>query len=141
MADSLLKAALLKETAPNAFGAQSATPSIEHVGINQDLLRGAGEIVTELYGADTPANRRRLYHEQNRWPLFRLEDDGVLYALRSRLRSFIAAKANEREAQIAAAHAFSETEIPQQPKRRHRRGHKAAASNLKRGERLAAAQD
>jgi hypothetical protein len=76
-----------------------------------DLLRGAGAIVTELYGADTPANRRRLYHEQDRWPLFRLEDDGVFYALRSRLRAFVEGKSAEREAQIAAAAAERETRI------------------------------
>ena len=87
-----------------------------------DLLRSAGEIAAEIYGADTPANRRRLYHEQDRWPLFRLEDDGVLYALRSRLRSFITAKSTEREAQIAAAAGvLSEAKIPRQPKQRRRR--------------------
>jgi hypothetical protein len=100
MAETVLKEALLSGAAPETPTEPTAS----------DLLRGAGAIVTELYGADTPANRRRLYHEQDGWPLFRLEDDGVFYALRSRLRAFVEAKSAEREAQIAAA-AERETQI------------------------------
>jgi hypothetical protein len=96
-----------------------------------DLLRGAGAIAIELYGADTPANRRRLYHEQDRWPLFRLDSDGVFYALRSRLRAFVEAKSAEREAEIAAAQTEREAQVAaglavsnarssRQPKRRQR---------------------
>lgn len=88
--------------------------------INQDLLRGAGQITAEIYGEDTPANRRRLYHEQGRWPIFRLADDGIMYALRSRIRSLLEAKSMEREAQIAASAAFAGAEVREQPKQRSR---------------------
>ena len=104
MPDTLFKEALLSGAAPRI-------PETPTEPTASDLLRGAGAIVTELYGSDTPANRRRLYHEQDRWPLFRLEDDGVFYALRSRLRAFVEAKSAEREAQIAAAAAERETQI------------------------------
>jgi hypothetical protein len=72
-------------------------------GVNADLLRGAKAIALEIYGDDGPAAVRRLYHEQNRWPIFRLEDDGVFYALRSRLRAYLLARSSEKEAQIDAA--------------------------------------
>jgi|HubBroStandDraft_6_1064221.scaffolds.fasta_scaffold814944_2 hypothetical protein len=106
MPDTLLKEALLSGAASNIPEPAAETPTT-----TSDLLRGAGQICIELYGTDTPANRRRLYHEAPRWPLFRLEDDGVFYALRSRLRAFVEAKSAEREAQIAAAAAERETQI------------------------------
>jgi hypothetical protein len=105
MANSRPNDALMSGAAP---GIPEAQPEAE---AQPDLLRGAGEIVTELYGADTPVNRRRLYHEQDRWPLFRLESDGVFYALRSRLRAFVEAKSAEREAEIAAAQAEREAQV------------------------------
>jgi hypothetical protein len=106
MPDTLSNEALLSGAASNIPEPTAETPTT-----TPDLLRGAGQICIELYGADTPANRRRLYHEAPRWPLFRLEDDGVFYALRSRLRAFVEAKSAEREAQIAAAAAERETQI------------------------------
>jgi hypothetical protein len=102
------------------FRQPEASPSALSASVGQDLLRGAGEICVELYGADTKENRRRLYHEQKRWPLFRLEDDGVLYALRSRLRAHVAAKSAIREAQITAA-ALAEADVPKQSKPHRRR--------------------
>ena len=99
MADARLNEALMSGAAPSIPEAQP------------DLLRGAGAIAIELYGVDTPGNRRRLYHEQDRWPLFRLESDGVFYALRSRLRAFVEAKSAEREAEIAAAQAEREAQV------------------------------
>jgi hypothetical protein len=116
MPDTLFKEALLSGASPGYGHNSGATPPVpqppaETPLVVPDLLRGAGQICIELYGADTPANRRRLYHEQDRWPLFRLEDDGVFYALRSRLRAFVEAKSAEREAQIAAAAAERETQI------------------------------
>jgi hypothetical protein len=105
MPDASFKTALLNEPAPVVLAGPETSSTAP------DLLRGAGQICIELYGEDTPSNRRRLYHEQDRWPLFRLEDDGVFYALRSRLRAFVEAKSAEREAQIAAAAAERETQI------------------------------
>jgi hypothetical protein len=125
MTNSPHAAALMAETAPG-FGHNSGeTPSTEAPSTAPDLLRGAGEICIELWGEDTPAARRRLYYEADRWPLFRLEDDGVLHASRSRLRAFIAMKSAESEAKIAAAAARSETEIiSRQSKRRRSQGHR-----------------
>jgi hypothetical protein len=137
MPNTRLNEALMSGAAPSIPEAQpEAQP---------DLLRGAGEIAIELYGADTPANRRRLYHEQDRWPLFRLENDGVFYALRSRLRAFVAAKsaareaeiaaaAAEREAQVAAGLAVSNARISRQPKRREAVGRQ---SNQRRPRKIA----
>jgi hypothetical protein len=120
MSNTPLPEALTSEAAPGFGHNSGATPPAETPSTTPDLLRGAGEICVELYGADTPSNRRRLYYEQESWPLFRLEPDGVLHALRSRLRSFLTAKSIEREAQISAAAALSEAEIPRQSKLRWR---------------------
>jgi|SRR6516164_10764638 hypothetical protein len=68
-----------------------------------DLLRGGKQIALVLYGNDSPEAVRRLYHEQHLWPVFQLDDCGVLYALKSRLLAFVASKSSEAEARILAA--------------------------------------
>jgi hypothetical protein len=68
-----------------------------------DLLRGGKEIALVLYGDDSEEAVRRLYHEQDRWPVFQLDRNGVLFALKSRLLAFIANKSAEAEARILAA--------------------------------------
>jgi hypothetical protein len=105
--------------------------------MESDLLRGAGAIAIVLYGEDTPSTRRRLYHEQNNWPLFRLANDGVLYALKSRLHAFLAAKSAEREAAIAANAALAEAEAGQ-PKLHRRRRQRARGQ--RHGSQVAAAE-
>src|SRR5262245_52781128 len=69
----------------------------------EDLLYGGQEIALAIYGKKDKATVRRLYHEQARWPIFKLDDSGVLYALRSRIKAHLAAKSAEKEAQILAA--------------------------------------
>jgi hypothetical protein len=68
-----------------------------------DLLRGAKVIAKEIYGEDDRKAIRRLYHEQDRWPIFQLDESGVFFALRSRIRAHLQAKSAEKEARIAAA--------------------------------------
>jgi hypothetical protein len=68
-----------------------------------DLLRGAGEIALVIYGSDDKATRRRLYHEQDKWPVFQLSENGILFALRSRIQALVEAKSAAKEAQILAA--------------------------------------
>jgi hypothetical protein len=86
-----------------------------------DLLRGGKVIAKEIYGKDDRKHIRRLYHEQDSWPVFQLDDTGVLYALRSRLRAHLEAKSAEKEARIAAA-----AKTTPAPPRRRRRARKAA---------------
>ena len=70
--------------------------------LKDDLLRGARRIARELYPADESEKAlRRVYNEQHRWPIW--SEDGVLFALRSRLRAHAEAKSAQREAEIAAA--------------------------------------
>jgi hypothetical protein len=96
--------------------------------VADDLLRGAGEIVVEIYGEDTPANRRRFYHEQGRWPCFKLDPTGVLYALKSRLRAHCSLKSAEAEGRItAAANAKATAAVVKAPRRR--RAQRRARSN------------
>jgi hypothetical protein len=93
-----------------------------------DLLRGAKVIAMEIYGANDEKAVRRLYHEQANWPVFQLDDAGVLYALRSRLRAHLEAKSAEKEARIAAAASkITGKTTPVPPRRRRRsRPNKAA---------------
>ena len=84
-----------------------------------DLLRGAKNIALELYGSDDPAAQRRVYHEQDRWPIFQLDESGVLYALKSRLRAHLEAKSIEKESRIAAAASTSDLKASK-PRRRRR---------------------
>jgi len=83
-----------------------------------DLLRGGRQIALVLYGDDGPEAVRRLYHEQKLWPVFQLDDCGVLYALKSRLLAFIANKSAEAEARILAA--TKTAPVPKPPKHRRR---------------------
>ena len=91
--------------------------------VHGDLLRGAKEICLEIYGVDDEPTIRRLYHEQARWPVFKLDDSGVLYALRSRIRAHLLAKSMEKEAIIAAA-AKSPTPNAVPSKRRRRKAYR-----------------
>jgi hypothetical protein len=83
-------------------------------GLASDLLRGAKSI-----GSDDSAAQRRVYHEQDRWPIFQLDETGVLYALRSRLRAHLEAKSIEKESRIAVAAKTSDVKATK-PKRRRR---------------------
>jgi hypothetical protein len=82
-------------------------------------LRGAEALALEIYGNNEPATVRRIYHEQDRWPIFKLDETGVLYGLRSRIRAHLAAKSAEKEARIAAA-AASKPSVRPKPRRRRR---------------------
>jgi hypothetical protein len=68
-----------------------------------DLLRGGEEIALAIYGSDDKATVRRLYNEQDRWPVFQLSKNGVLYALRSKIQAHLETKSAEKEARILAA--------------------------------------
>ena len=68
-----------------------------------DLLHGGSEIALVIYGKNDKATVRRLYHEQNRWPIFKLGDSGVCYALRSKIQAHLEAKSAEKETKILAA--------------------------------------
>jgi hypothetical protein len=63
--------------------------------LHSDLLCGAGQLATWFYGADTRANRRKIYHltsevsPERRLPTFRL-GDGLVCARISRLLEWIA---------------------------------------------------
>jgi hypothetical protein len=76
---------------------------LDQPDLADDLLRGAKAIAAVIYGTDDDAAIRRLYHEQERWPVFRLDENGVLYALRSRIKAHLLAKSAEKEARMAAA--------------------------------------
>ena len=93
-----------------------------------DLVRGGKVLAKEIYGHDDPKHIRKLYHEQDRFPIFQLDDSGVLYALRSRLRAHLEAKSAEKEGRIAAAAKTTGKTIPAPPHRRRRtRSTKTAA--------------
>ena len=89
-----------------------------------DLLRGGKEIALVLYGDDSEEAVRRLYHEQDRWPVFQLDRNGVLFALKSRLLAFIANKSAEAEARILAA--AKPAPMPKPPKSGSPRRRRAA---------------
>jgi hypothetical protein len=84
-----------------------------------ELLRGGREIALVLYGDDSPEAVRRLYHEQDQWPVFQLDDNGMLFALKSRLLAFLTNKSAEAEARILAA--AKPAPMPKPPKPRRRR--------------------
>jgi hypothetical protein len=88
-----------------------------------DLLRGGKVIAKEIYGKDDRKHIRKIYHEQNKFPIFQLDDSGVLYALKSRLRAHLEAKSAESEARIAAA---AKTTVQPPRRRRRSRPNKAA---------------
>jgi hypothetical protein len=69
-----------------------------------DLLRGGKQLAIAIYGKDDAKTLRKLYYEieQGRWPIFQLDDNGILFGLKSRIQAHIAAKSSEREARIAA---------------------------------------
>jgi len=86
-----------------------------------DLLRGGREIALVLYGDDSPEAVRRLYHEQDQWPVFQLDDNGMLFALKSRLLAFIANKSAEVEARLFAAAKSAPMPKPPKPLKARRR--------------------
>ena len=92
----------------------------DQLDLSDDLLRGAKVIAKEIYGEDDRKAIRRLYHEQDKWPIFQLDDSGVLYALRSRLRAHLEAKSAEKEARIAAANKTTGKTTPAPPRSRRR---------------------
>jgi hypothetical protein len=88
----------------------------DQLDLADDLLRGGKNLAKEIYGKDDPKHVRKIYHEQDKWPIFQLDDSGVLYALRSRLRAHLEAKSAEKEARIAAAAAGKTTPAPPRPR-------------------------
>lgn len=62
-----------------------------------ELLTGAGEIASFLFGANTPRTRRRIYHlvECGQIPIFRL--GATLHARKSTLHRFIEVQEGHRE--------------------------------------------
>ena len=98
----------------------------DQLDLADDLLRGGQDIAKEIYGKSDRKALRRLYHEQDRWPVFKLDDTGTLYALRSRLRAHLVAMSAAKEARIAAA-AKTVGKITVPPRRR-RRAHSAKAA-------------
>jgi hypothetical protein len=98
-------------------------PMADQSDLAGDLLRGGKQIARVLYNDDSPEAVRRLYHEQRLWPVFQLDENGVLYASRSRLLAYIAGKSAEAEAK-AEAHRLAGTKptpISKPPKPRRRR--------------------
>jgi hypothetical protein len=99
----------------------------DQLDLADDLLRGGQDIAKEIYGKSDRKAIRRLYHEQERWPVFKLDDTGTLYALRSRIRAHLEAKSAVKEARIAAATKTTAKTTAQPPRRRRRtRSTKAA---------------
>jgi hypothetical protein len=92
-----------------------------NVDLADDLIRGAREIAQAIYGKSDRAAQRRLYNEQEAWGIFQLKEGGPLYALRSRLRGIVLAKAAEKEARIAAAAQKAAVVKSRTPVRRRRR--------------------
>jgi len=93
--------------------------------VSSDLLRGAEEIAAEIYGDTSPTAVRRIYHEQARWPVFKLDSSGVLYALRSRIRQHLETMSANKEAAIATAQVAAQES---KPLRRRRRRARASAA-------------
>ena len=100
----------------------------DQLDLSDDLLRGAKVIAKEIYGEDDRKAIRRLYHEQDKWPIFQLDDTGFLYALRSRLRAHLEAKSAQSEARIAAAAAQAAAKATAQSSRRRRRARPTKAA-------------
>ena len=91
--------------APEVTGSQ-APPDVgaaKPAGMSDDLLCGAKEIALFLWNDTGRSAQRRLYHQQDQLPVFRLDDNGRLYAFKSRLRAYLEAKSAEAEARIIAA--------------------------------------
>lgn|SRR5262245_58561591 len=77
-------------------------PMADRPDLAADLLRGGEEIARVIFGANDKATVRRLYNEQDRWPVFQLAKNGVLYALRSKIQAHLETKSAEKEARILA---------------------------------------
>jgi hypothetical protein len=67
-----------------------------------DLLHGAQAIGEVLYGPNHRHAARKVYNNQDRLPVFKLEGSTILLALRSRLTAHLHAKSSEKEERIAA---------------------------------------
>jgi hypothetical protein len=94
--------------------------------LSEDLLRGAQAIGEVLYGPDDPHAARKVYNNQDRLPVFKLEGSTLLLALRSRLTAHLHAKSLEKEGRIAVP---VKTAQPKQPRRR-RQVQKAVSPNV-----------
>jgi hypothetical protein len=82
-----------------------------------DLLRGAQAIGEVLYGPDDPHAARKVYNNQNRLPVFKLEGSTLLLALRSRLTAHLHGKSSEKEERIASAKPAAVVAAPKQRRR------------------------
>jgi hypothetical protein len=81
-----------------------------------DLLHGAQAIGEVLYGRNDPHAARKVYNNQDRLPVFKLEGSTILLALRSRLAAHLHAKSLEKEERIAGKPVVKAT-----PKQRRRK--------------------
>jgi hypothetical protein len=75
----------------------------DQLDLADDLLRGAAAIAQEIFGTSSRKAQRKVYHLQSQLPVFQLDEDGTLYALRSRLQDHFKARSFEKEQRIAAA--------------------------------------
>jgi len=95
-----------------------------------DLLTGGAEACTFIYGRADKSTLRRFYYEVacGRWPVFRLDNDtnSVLYALKSKLRAHVEAKAAVCQAKMLATEKAASVSKP--PKARRRRRGRSSAS-------------
>jgi hypothetical protein len=78
-------------------------PMTDQFDLAGDLLRGAAAIAQEIFGTSSRKAQRKVYHLQSQLPVFQLDEDGTLYAFRSRLRDHFEARSLEKEQRIAAA--------------------------------------
>ena len=69
-------------------------PTLKDDFAAKDLLIGVGPIAEDFYGADTPENRRKIYHLHAARVLPTWRFGGKLAATRTALRSAIAELAN-----------------------------------------------
>jgi len=94
-------------------------------GLADDLLRGAAAIAQEMFGKRTRSAQRKVYHlrPQLGGAVFQLDENGMLFAFRSRLREHLKRRAQEEEERIAALEAVKSIaeSTPARSKARRRR--------------------
>jgi hypothetical protein len=90
-----------------------------------DLLRGGREIAQEIYGNADPSMLRRFYYEVSRgvWPVFRHDENGTMYALRSAIKNRVEAMSAAQEVKLLTAAKTVPTQKVAPPK--SRRGRRA----------------
>lgn len=92
-----------------------------------DLLHGAQAIGEMLYGRNDPHAARKVYNNQDRLPVFKLEGSTILLALRSRLTAHLHAKSAEKEQRIMGARPAPVVKAA--PKQRRRQAQKGVTQS------------